>query len=77
MTSPSTARTPLAFALVTSALLAACGGGGGSSNPGSGSGGQNCTTDPYGTRTCTPTGTTFGGAGGGNYVANALVSDTA
>ena len=83
MSSPQIARPlPFAFALVAGAMLAACGGdgGGGSSTPptnsGSGSG-QNCTTDVYGTRTCTPTGTTFGGAGGGNYVANALVSDTA
>ena len=70
---------PFALALATGALLAACGGGGGdgtTTQPASG-GGQTCTTDPYGTRTCTPTGTTFGGAGGGNYVANALVSDTA
>ena len=81
MSSPQIARPlPFAFALVAGALLAACGGGGGG---GGGTptqptgGGQNCTTDPYGTRTCTPTGTTFGGAGGGNYVANALVSDTA
>ena len=70
---------PFAFALATGALLAACGGDGGGGTPaqptGNG-GGQNCTTDIYGTRTCTPTGSTFGGAGGGNYVANALVSDT-
>jgi uncharacterized protein (TIGR03118 family) len=69
-----------AFELGTAAMLAACGGGGGSgmaTAPGTGTGGQTCTTDVYGTRTCTPTGTTFGGAGGGNYVANALVSDTA
>jgi len=73
---------PFAVALATGALLAACGGDGGAGNgattpPTGGGGGQNCTTDIYGTRTCTPTGTTFGGAGGGNYVANALVSDTA
>ncbi|MFL6700501.1 MAG: TIGR03118 family protein [Vitreoscilla sp.] len=72
---------PFAFALVAGALLAACGGGGGSSAsttpPASNGGGQTCSTDIYGTRTCTPSGTTFGGAGGGNYVANALVSDTA
>jgi uncharacterized protein (TIGR03118 family) len=71
---------PFAFTFATAALLAACGGGGGYSSttpPANGGGGQNCTTDPYGTRTCTPTGSTFGGAGGGNYVANALVSDTA
>ena len=81
--SPIARPLPFAFALVTAALLAACGGG--SSNQSStttpptntGGGGQNCTTDIYGTTTCTPTGTTFGGAGGGNYVANALVSDTA
>ena len=73
----------LAFALVAGTALTACGGGGGYSSsptpapsPSSGSG-QHCTTDIYGTTTCTPTGTTFGGAGGGNYVANALVSDTA
>ena len=83
MSSPQIARPlPFAFALVTGALLAACGGsdggGGGTPTPPTGGGGnQNCTTDVYGTRTCTPTGTTFGGAGGGNYVANALVSDTA
>ena len=84
MSSPQIARPlPFAFALVAGALLAACGGDGGGStttpptNSGGGGGGQNCTTDVYGTRTCTPTGTTFGGAGGGNYVANALVSDTA
>jgi len=80
-TSPIARTLPLASALVTGALLAACGGGGSSSTSvptqPTGSGGQNCTTDIYGTRTCTPTGTTFGGAGGGNYVANALVSDTA
>ena len=72
---------PFAFALAAGALLAACGGGGGSSAsttpPTNSGGGQTCSTDVYGTRTCTPTGTTFGGAGGGNYVANALVSDTA
>jgi uncharacterized protein (TIGR03118 family) len=70
---------PFAFAFATAALLAACGGGGGgygTTSPPTTSGGQTCTTDPYGTRTCTPTGTSFGGAGGGNYVANALVSDT-
>ena len=70
---------PLAMTFATAALLAACGGSGGgysSTTPPTNSGGQNCTTDPYGTRTCTPTGSTFGGAGGGNYVANALVSDT-
>ena len=74
---------PFAFALVTAALLAACGGSsdssaGNTTPPASTGGNQTCTTDPYGTTTCTPnTGTTFGGAGGGNYVANALVSDTA
>ena len=72
---------PFAFTLVTGALLAACGGGGGSSGsmtpPASNGGDQNCSTDVYGTRTCVPSGTTFGGAGGGNYVANTLVSDTA
>ena len=71
---------PLAFVIAASALLAACGGSDGGSaaapTPPAG-GGQTCTTDIYGTMTCTPTGTTFGGAGGGNYVANALVSDTA
>jgi len=78
--SPIARPLPVAFAFATAALLAACGGGGGyggSSTPPTNSGGQNCTTDPYGTRTCVPTGTSFGGAGGGNYVANALVSDTA
>ena len=72
---------PFAFTLVMGALLAACGGGGGSSGsmtpPASNGGDQNCSTDVYGTRTCVPSGTTFGGAGGGNYVANTLVSDTA
>ena len=74
---------PFAFALVTAALLAACSAGGDNQGnntptpPTSTGGNQTCTTDPYGTTTCTPTGTTFGGAGGGNYVANALVSDTA
>ncbi len=71
---------PFALALATGALLAACGGDGGSgppTQPAGGAGGQTCTTDVYGTRTCTPNGTGFGGAGGGNYVANALVSDTA
>jgi uncharacterized protein (TIGR03118 family) len=79
MTSLSIARAPFALAFAASTFLAACGGDGGggmTTNPTSG-GGQTCTTDPYGTRTCTPNGTTFGGAGGGNYVANALVSDTA
>ena len=80
MTFFSTIRPlPFAFTIATGALLAACGGGGSggmTTQPTSG-GGQNCTTDPYGTTTCTPTGTGFGGAGGGNYVANALVSDTA
>ena len=72
----------LAFALVAGTALTACGGSGGGYNgpppppPAAGSG-QHCTTDIYGTTTCTPTGTTFGGAGGGDYVANALVSDTA
>jgi uncharacterized protein (TIGR03118 family) len=73
---------PIAFAFVTAALLAACGGDGGGSSaastpPASGGGAQTCSTDIYGTMTCTPTGTAFGGAGGGNYVANALVSDSA
>ena len=82
MNQPSIKHTSFALALITSALLAACGGDGGSSTtstPTSGSGGgQTCTTDIYGTMSCVPnTGTTFGGAGGGNYVANALVSDTA
>ena len=82
MNQPSIKHTSFALALITSALLAACGGNGGSSTtstPTSGSGGgQTCTTDIYGTMSCVPnTGTTFGGAGGGNYVANALVSDTA
>jgi uncharacterized protein (TIGR03118 family) len=78
--SPIARPLPFVFAFVTAALLAACGGGGGGGTttpPNNAGNGQNCTTDPYGTRTCTPTGTTFGGAGGGNYVANALVSDTA
>ncbi len=71
---------PVALAIATAALLAACGGGGSSgmpTQPTASGGDQNCTTDVYGTRTCTPTGTTFGGGNGGNYVANALVSDTA
>jgi len=73
---------PLAFVIAASALLAACGGSDGGSAaaptpPANSGGGQTCTTDIYGTMTCTPTGTGFGGAGGGNYVANALVSDTA
>ena len=80
-TSPITRTLPFAAALFTGALLAACGGSGDSAGmptqPTGGDGGQTCTTDIYGTRTCTPNGTTFGGAGGGNYVANALVSDTA
>ena len=79
-TFPIARPLPFAFALATGALLAACGGGGGGgmpTQPTAGGGDQNCTTDVYGTRTCTPTGTTFGGAGGGNYVANALVSDSA
>jgi len=71
---------PFALTIATGALLAACSAGGDGTGtptqPTAGGGGQNCTTDPYGTTTCTPTGTTFGGAGGGNYVANALVSDT-
>jgi uncharacterized protein (TIGR03118 family) len=84
-TSPTTrtppfALAPFAVALFTGAMLAACGGGGGGygtpTQPTTG-GGQTCTTDAYGTTTCTPTGGTFGGAGGGNYVSNALVSDTA
>ena len=74
---------PFAFALVTAALLAACGGSDGGNTAGGGTttsptgGNQTCTTDPYGTTSCTSTTGTFGGAGGGNYVANALVSDTA
>jgi uncharacterized protein (TIGR03118 family) len=80
-TSPITRTLPFAAALFTGALLAACGGSSDSAGtptqPTGGDGGQHCTTDIYGTTTCTPTGTTFGGAGGGNYVANALVSDTA
>ena len=80
-TSPITRTLPFATALFTGALLAACGGSGDSAGtptqPTGGGGGQTCTTDIYGTTTCTPNGTTFGGAGGGNYVANALVSDTA
>jgi len=77
MTETSIARPlPFAFAFATAALLAACGGGGGgtSAPPSNSGGGENCMNGPYGT-TCTPTGTTFGGAGGGNYVANTLVSD--
>jgi uncharacterized protein (TIGR03118 family) len=81
-TSPTARTLPFALALATGALLAACGGDGGGSGmstppTGSSGGGQTCTTDIYGTQTCTPNGTAFGGAGGGNYVANALVSDTA
>ena len=76
---------PFASALAAAALLAACSAGGdnqgssGTPTSPTGSGGnQTCSTDAYGTTTCTPTtGTTFGGAGGGNYVANTLVSDTA
>ena len=72
---------PFALAVATAALLAACGGSDGGSGvptqPTGSGGNQTCTTDVYGTQTCTPTGTTFGGAGGGNYVANTLVSDTA
>ncbi len=73
---------PFALAIATAALLAACsaggdGNGGVSTQPTAGGGTQTCTSDPYGTRTCTPTGSAFGGAGGGNYVANALVSDSA
>jgi uncharacterized protein (TIGR03118 family) len=79
-TSPIARPLPFAFTLATGALLAACGGGGGGggtpTQPTTGGNGQNCTTDVYGTMTCVPTGTTFGGAGGGNYVANALVSDS-
>ena len=79
--SPIPRSLSLAFALVAGTLLTACGGSGGSYSsaptPPASGGGQHCTTDVYGTTTCTPTGTTFGGAGGGNYVANALVSDTA
>ena len=77
MTETSIARPlPFASAFATAALLAACGGGGGgtSAPPSNSGGGENCMNGPYGT-TCTPTGTTFGGAGGGNYVANTLVSD--
>ena len=76
LTSIITRTLPFAVALATGALLPACGGGGMATSPTGSSGGQNCMTDIYGTQTCTPTGTTFGGAGGGNYVANALVSDT-
>jgi uncharacterized protein (TIGR03118 family) len=80
-TSRNVRTLPFAFALATGAMLAGCGGGGGyagtPTQPTGGGGGQTCSTDVYGTRTCTPNGTTFGGAGGGNYVANALVSDTA
>ena len=77
MTETSIARPlPFAFAFATAALLAACGGGGGgtSAPPSNSGGGENCMNGPYGT-TCTPTGTTFGGAGGDNYVANTLMSD--
>jgi len=77
--SPIARPLPFAFAFAATALLAACGGGGGyggSSMPPTTGGGETCTTDPYGTTTCVPSGTGFGGAGGGNYVANALVSDT-
>jgi uncharacterized protein (TIGR03118 family) len=85
MSKSFTQRTSFALTLITTALLAACGGDGGGTpaapggpSGGTSGGGQTCTTDIYGTQTCTPTtGTTFGGAGGGNYVANALVSDTA
>jgi uncharacterized protein (TIGR03118 family) len=75
--SPIARPLPFAFAFATAAVLAACGGGGGGGTPTqpTGGGGQTCTNGPYGT-TCTPTGGTFGGAGGGNYVANALVSDS-
>jgi uncharacterized protein (TIGR03118 family) len=76
--SPFARPLPFAFAFATAALLAACGGGGGggSTMPPATGGGEKCTTDPYGTTTCVPSGTGFGGAGGGEYVANALVSDT-
>ncbi len=80
MNNTSIRNASFALAVVAGALLAACGGDGSSSTTTttSGSGGQTCTTDIYGTSTCVPTnGTTFGGAGGGNYIANALVSDTA
>ena len=75
--SPIARPLPFALAFATAALLAACGGGGGGGTPSQPTtgGGQNCTTGPYGT-TCVPTGNGFGGAGGGNYVANALVSDS-
>ena len=83
MHNSSIKHSSFALALVTGALLAACGGDGGgggapvTTTPPSGGGGQTCTTDIYGTQTCVPTtGTGFGGAGGGNYVANALVADT-
>ena len=83
-TSPIPRTLSLAFALVAGTMLSACGGGGGGYGgtptpapaPTPTSGGETCTTDVYGTRTCTLNGGTFGGAGGGNYVANALVSDT-
>ena len=52
--SPIARPLPFAFAFVTAALLAACGGGGGGGTttpPNNAGNGQNCTTDPYGTRT--------------------------
>ena len=58
---------------MTAALLSACGGGGGMSVGSSGMG--NCEVDPYTGQCRSGSGTGFGGAGGGNYIANALVTD--
>ena len=67
---------PHVLSVLVAALLAACGGGGGTAmTAGTPGAAQSCTTDAYGHTTCTATGT-FGGAGGGNYIANALVSDS-
>jgi uncharacterized protein (TIGR03118 family) len=87
MIKPATPRGPFALgatasvlsAAVVAAILVACGGGGGgmssSGNGGGGGGGNMC--GGYLQPPCSGGGGSgFGGAGGGEYIANALVTDS-
>jgi uncharacterized protein (TIGR03118 family) len=69
------AHLRLPASALAAAVLVACGGGGGSTSAGSGGGGGQC--GGYMQPACGGGGGGgFGGAGGGEYIANALVSDT-
>ena len=76
MTRSIALRGAFAPSILVVATLAACGGGSGSSGTNvSNSGGNGCEVNSYGM--CVGnSGPTFGGAGGGEYIASALVSDT-